>query len=791
MSREILLYAEDADSAAREIEAAGGRILLGLSPHLIVAVLPDDADPGGLGSVTEDLPELEGAERVAAEAWIERFGQRTTAEGRRARAAAEPVVPWDAPGRTPPDHTGEPGGPVGTLPAGPEGPPGTVLPGSDTVPPGSDTLPPGEGPAVGPRSTNTPTSVVMTGKVAVGVVVVSGPATPPYWFPLHGALIHVAASSTGEVWGVNAAHEIFRLDGTSWTKVAGALRQVSVGAKVWGVNAQDEIYRRDGTAWTRVPGALRHVSAAEDGTVWGVNAQHSIYRWDGSAWTQVPGALTQVSAGSASTVWGVNADGEIYQWTGAAWSQVPGALRHVAAAADGSVYGVNADDEIYRYLGGGNWEQLDGRLAQISAASASVQWGVNAEEEIFRHDPNLNLVVSGAERRQIVAEVLEGLAFLGTAGAAENVSFQLDLRFPTVDVATGTGHDYEPMEAPWRDAALTQLGFEGSRDGSVDYVTSIRSALGATWAYVGYFTKYPTHHFAYAGRERIVMEYANDGWGPAEISRVFAHETCHIFGAADEYGGCSCDASGHHGIPNLNCRNCTSAQVPCLMEANTLVLCPWSRGQVGWRLWIPVAGALKHVSAGADGTVWGVNAADRIYRWTGSAWQQVPGALSQISVGDAAHVWGVNSAGKIYRWNGSSWTQVSGALRHVSAASDGTVWGVNSADRIYRRDGNAWTQIPGALRQVSAGSAGRVWGVNSAGSIYQWNGASWTHIAGALRHVSVAADGTVWGVNASDTVYHREANAWRQFPGALKQVSVGAAGRVWGVNAGDAIFRQA
>ncbi|OJY24734.1 MAG: hypothetical protein BGO98_19080 [Myxococcales bacterium 68-20] len=92
-----------------------------------------------------------------------------------------------------------------------------------------------------------------------------------------------------------------------------------------------------------------------------------------------------------------------------------------------------------------------------------------------------------------------------------------------------------------------------------------------------------------------------------------------------------------------------------------------------------MAGALKHVSVAADGTVWGVNAADKIYRWTGSAWEQVAGALSQISAGSAAQVWGVNSDGKIYQRTGTSWTQVPGALKHVSVAADGTVWGVNAA----------------------------------------------------------------------------------------------------------------
>jgi hypothetical protein len=55
-----------------------------------------------------------------------------------------------------------------------------------------------------------------------------------------------------------------------------------------------------------------------------------------------------------------------------------------------------------------------------------------------------------------------------------------------------------------------------------------------------------------------------------------------------------------------------------------------------------------NVAAAADGTVWGVNSANNIFRWTGSGWQPVPGALKQISTGDVNKVWGVNSADAIF-----------------------------------------------------------------------------------------------------------------------------------------------
>jgi virginiamycin B lyase len=65
--------------------------------------------------------------------------------------------------------------------------------------------------------------------------------------------------------------------------------------------------------------------------------------------------------------------------------------------------------------------------------------------------------------------------------------------------------------------------------------------------------------------------------------------------------------------------------------------------------WQQIPGALTWVSVAQDGTVWGVNSSDNIFRWTGNGWQQVPGALKQISVGNTTNVWGVNSADNIFK----------------------------------------------------------------------------------------------------------------------------------------------
>ena len=199
--------------------------------------------------------------------------------------------------------------------------------------------------------------------------------------------------------------------------------------------------------------------------------------------------------------------------------------------------------------------------------------------------------MTSEERIKIVQEVQEGLDWLATVEPRARVSFVYDIRPVTVTSAPGpyigVTDPYEQFERDWRDAALAAMGYPAGGPGYLKYVNDLRAGRHTDWAYVAFFTKYPLNHFAYAVAEKVVMNYANDGWGPDRINRVFAHESCHIFGAADEYGSCVCGgASGQLGVPNNNCVNCfppgTERQLPCLMNQNTLAMCDFSRRQIGW-----------------------------------------------------------------------------------------------------------------------------------------------------------------------------------------------------------------
>ena len=193
------------------------------------------------------------------------------------------------------------------------------------------------------------------------------------------------------------------------------------------------------------------------------------------------------------------------------------------------------------------------------------------------------------EKTKIIQEVQAGLDWLTTIEPRSRLSFVYDIRPITVNIVPGPypgeTDPYERFESGWRDAALQNMGYSPGRPGYQKYVKDLQTTKGTKWAYVAFFTKYPLKHFAYAIWEKVVMEYKNDNWGPNNIHRVFAHESCHIFGAVDEYGNCTCGGTnGHLGAPNNNCVNCIppNEQQDCLMNQNTLSMCEWTRKQIGW-----------------------------------------------------------------------------------------------------------------------------------------------------------------------------------------------------------------
>lgn len=199
--------------------------------------------------------------------------------------------------------------------------------------------------------------------------------------------------------------------------------------------------------------------------------------------------------------------------------------------------------------------------------------------------PTQDLAFSRDEVTNVVAEVQNGLGWLGAQYPLAKVAWSHDIN--VVPISQPANPKAPDLEAWWRDPAMQALGYGTGWAAIYAYANYIKAKFGADWTYVAYFTKYDQSWFAYAylGGPHLCMQYSNDGWGPSNIDRVFAHETGHVFQAPDEYASIGCDCGGSWGWynqPNGNCANCApGGGEPCIMGSNAWSLCqytPWHFG---------------------------------------------------------------------------------------------------------------------------------------------------------------------------------------------------------------------
>ena len=206
------------------------------------------------------------------------------------------------------------------------------------------------------------------------------------------------------------------------------------------------------------------------------------------------------------------------------------------------------------------------------------------------------LAISHNEKQTIGKEVQTGLKFW--TEQAKNNSVSLEFVVYTDNVTISANNPTECSSSPachnvFADPTLIAMGYPAGKTGRYQLAQAVKSNASADGAYLALFSKYRQRHFAYAYNRGgpIYMKYSNDGWGPEQIDRVFAHETAHVFNAPDEYTNCKCTqlyGKGSCTATNDNCSSknkgsCTSSQIGCIMDSNDMGnLCEQSKKHVGW-----------------------------------------------------------------------------------------------------------------------------------------------------------------------------------------------------------------
>ena len=200
-----------------------------------------------------------------------------------------------------------------------------------------------------------------------------------------------------------------------------------------------------------------------------------------------------------------------------------------------------------------------------------------------------SLAISSSEYSTIKSEVMAGLDFwTNKAPANALLSFVMYSNCQIIsDSDSNSCSSYASCHNKFADPALASLGYNTGQAGRNDIAQDMKDRANAHGAYLAFFSKYRQSHFAYAyfGGGPLYMQYSNDGWGPSQIDRVFAHETGHVFNAPDEYTKCQCSTNYGRGsctAKNNNCVTCTSSQSNCIMDSNAWDICAHSRKHVGW-----------------------------------------------------------------------------------------------------------------------------------------------------------------------------------------------------------------
>jgi len=191
---------------------------------------------------------------------------------------------------------------------------------------------------------------------------------------------------------------------------------------------------------------------------------------------------------------------------------------------------------------------------------------------------------SPMERDTVVAEIQDGLGWLASCEPRARVSWFYEVNQISLDLDPAHLPDFS--EDTWRDAAMAKLGYPASWEGLELFVRDRRAALGTDWALAIFVTRFPLWHFAYAFKPRVVVNYDLDGWGVDNLDRIVAHETAHIFGAADEYAESKCDCQerwGYLQVENGNCELGAERHEPCIMSHNAWAMCEFTRAHLGWR----------------------------------------------------------------------------------------------------------------------------------------------------------------------------------------------------------------
>ena len=376
---------------------------------------------------------------------------------------------------------------------------------------------------------------------------------------------------------------------------------------------------------------------------------------------------------------------------------------------------------------------------------------------------------SSAERTTLLNEVQTGLNWLASQHPLGGMTWVYNLQYIKVNVENGTNSSTEDY---WRNPAMQKVSYNGKKftgdwSGVVNYRNEMRTVNNSAHAIVIFITPFATEWHAYAGGARVTLANRNNwgGWGIGTIDAITAHEVCHLFGAADEYTGsgtpCS-SCSTVHGclsFPNGNCKACAVSPVPCIMDRNSLQICGYTRGQLGWPAvwdWQLIDNTTNNKALTASGThLYKLKTNGEIwaYSGTGQTWQKIdnnPATIAIVAAG--SNLYQLHNTGKIWKYTGvplTGWQCIdtNPATKAIAAAGN-NLYQLHNTGKIWKYTGvpvTGWQMVDNNPATIAIAAAGNnLYQLHKTGKIWKYTGVpvtGWQMVDNNPATIAIAAAG--------------------------------------------------
>ena len=597
-----ILYSTDLAATQKDIADKKGKIKMQFGKRAMVVALRETTDPNGIASATIEAPkDLDLRTQRSLNSWINRSAGGTTSQS----------IPWGSQGNEAPDNL------------------------IDTE----------------DLDQNNP---VMLGKVAVGVVIVEGTNDSVSWKNSEEDKVNekvsyvldwyqeqnaeanisfvrddhtVTLDLVNDIWSneqdtgarsetapaLAMLNDVFYLaswdkdsneievrssaDGADWILVATLGKSEKNPAMTTLTVADEETiyiayidkstdkvtaqFSTDGSSWTETVDTGLSSSHGPGMTTFNETVYLSVVdssdifvaSYSNGAWTA--GEDTGLQAGSTANMASWN--GNIYM----AYQNKSNNNLLVSASPDGLVWSAGFDTEYGTDVQPGIAAMSNGLVLIWKASDDKLKFGMSAQP--------ISYWTIKKDKHDVDKKGSSGLTTVvnnGTFYAAyKNNSNKKIVFISTPWLVMSSANTKATYEDYWRLPALDDMGYKCE----TEYSDWLLSEYNADWAYVAYFTKYDLGWFAYKTTGRTVQEYQSNG-----LSGLFAHETGHIFGAANEYKSSQVPCNREQGYMKVLNKNsdyndddnsCVKNRMICVMDSNDWQLCSWTRGAIGWDYW--------------------------------------------------------------------------------------------------------------------------------------------------------------------------------------------------------------